>query len=421
MFIKIKDKFFNDYIKKISFLITGSFFSQLITFLFLTILSRIYTAEDFGIYTTFLTLSGSIALISSLTYHRAIVLPKSNNDSFHILILSIFLCIITTLFVLFGCIYFANFLVIYFGNFTYIIYLIPLRVFQHGMQLIFDEFSIRNEFYALLSFLKPSNSLLTSIFQLLPKILYKFDSLIWGKQLADTFILMALISIHLYRKTFQFGTQNIKIFKNVIKRYIYFPKYYLPQISFNTISQALPFILLPYFFSIEAAGVYGMAIRALEQPIRLIATSTQSVYYQKASKMVAKGENILNLYIKTSNGLFKIFIVPAIIIFIFGQEIFGFVFGSQWYESGQVAQILIIWLLIGFAKTPSTMTYSIFNLQKVQLVGESLLLFFRFLSIIFGYLFYNSFIISITLYVIVSIFVDLFFIFYIYNYLKKNA
>ena len=137
--------------------------------------------------------------------------------------------------------------------------------------------------------------------------------------------------------------------------------------------------------------------------------------------MVAKGENILNLYIKTSNGLFKIFIVPAIIIFIFGQEIFGFVFGSQWYESGQVAQILIIWLLIGFAKTPSTMTYSIFNLQKVQLVGESLLLFFRFLSIIFGYLFYNSFIISITLYVIVSIFVDLFFIFYIYNYLKKNA
>ena len=56
MFIKIKDKFFNDYIKKISVLITGSFFSQLITFLFLTILSRIYTAEDFGIYTTFLTL-----------------------------------------------------------------------------------------------------------------------------------------------------------------------------------------------------------------------------------------------------------------------------------------------------------------------------------------------------------------------------
>ena len=136
--------------------------------------------------------------------------------------------------------------------------------------------------------------------------------------------------------------------------------------------------------------------------------------------MVAKGENILNLYIKTSNGLFKIFIVPAIIIFIFGQEIFV-LFLSQWYESGQVAQILIIWLLIGFAKTPSTMTYSIFNLQKVQLVGESLLLFFRFLSIIFGYLFYNSFIISITLYVIVSIFVDLFFIFYIYKYLKKNA
>ncbi|GIR18479.1 MAG: hypothetical protein CM15mP33_00010 [Candidatus Neomarinimicrobiota bacterium] len=78
----------------------------------------------------------------------------------------------------------------------------------------------------------------------------------------------------------------------------------------------------------------------------------------------------------TSNGLLDIYSPSKLLYLFLAKKYLVSVFGSQWYESGQVAQILIIWLLIGFAKTPSTMTYSIFNLQKVQLVGESLLLIF---------------------------------------------
>ena len=46
--------------------------------------------------------------------------------------------------------------------------------------------------------------------------------------------------------------------------------------------------MLPYFYSLEIAGLYGMAIRILEQPIRLIATSTLKVSIIKKRQNVFK-------------------------------------------------------------------------------------------------------------------------------------
>ena len=140
-----------------------------------------------------------------------------------------------------------------------------------------------------------------------------------------------------------------------------------------------------------------MAIRVLEQPIRLIATSTQSVYYQKASQMFMNKNDIFDLYINTTKGLLKIFIIPSIIVFIFGPQIFTLLFGEQWFESGVIARILIVWLIFGFIKTPTVMTFSILSLQKVQMYGEFLLLLLRIIAIALGYYLFDSYFWSIIL------------------------
>ena len=163
-----------------------------------------------------------------------------------------------------------------------------------------------------------------------------------------------------------------------------------------------------------------MAIRVLEQPIRLISTSTQSVYYQKASQMFANKNDIFDLYIKTTKGLLQIFIIPSIIVFIFGPQIFTLLFGEKWFESGVIAQILIIWLIFGFVKTPSVMTFSILSLQKVQMYGEFLLLLLRIIAIALGYYLFDSYFWSIIFFIIPTIVIDIFFIIYIHNYLKNQ-
>tara|TARA_B100001250_G_C19816742_1_gene798825 strand:+ start:4721 stop:6001 length:1281 start_codon:yes stop_codon:yes gene_type:complete len=420
MLKKIKNTFFSEYVKNITTLATGTFFAQFITFLFLIIISRIYTTEEFGLYSTFLSISSSLAILSTLTYERAIVLPKKIIEATSLVILSSLLCFLTALSILILMFIFSDFFINYFGGYRFIIFLLPLRILQLGLQQIFDELSIRNKFYLSLSLLRSSNSLFVSFLQIISRLIYKLDGLIIGKFIGDLIVLIILLLIHLKKRTIYFKKITYSSFKKVAKKHIFFPKFYLPQISFNTISLNLPFVLFPYFYSLEIAGLYGMAIRVLEQPIRLIATSTQSVYYQKASQMFVNKNDIFDLYINTTKGLLKIFIIPSIIVFIFGPQIFTLLFGEQWFESGVIARILIVWLIFGFIKTPTVMTFSILSLQKVQMYGEFLLLLLRIIAIALGYYLFDSYFWSIIFFIIPSIVIDIFFIVYIYNYLKNQ-
>ncbi len=415
MFKKLLD---SEYLKNITTLASGTFLSQLVLVLFLPILSRIYTPNEFGLYSLFIAFSSSLAIISTLTYDRAIVLPKEKEDAKLISILSIIICLFTSVLFAFILYVFDDFFLKYFGGYKFILFLIPLKILQSGLQLIFDEISIRNKFYLTLSSLRASNSLIVSIIQFIAKFSYKIDGLIFGKFIGDLFILVAIIIINIRKKTIDFKNCTFESLKRVAKKNFLFPKFYLPQIGFNNISLNLPFIMLPYFYSLEVAGLYGMAIRILEQPIRLISTSTQSVFYQKASKMFSNKISFYNLYLETSKGLLKIFILPAIIVLFFGPTLFTFFLGNQWYDAGVIAQLLIIWLTIGFIKTPSTMTFSIIGKQKVQMYGELMLLILRFIGIWAGYFIFGSYLISICFYLIPTIFIDLFYIFYIYNRLK---
>ena len=65
------------------------------------------------------------------------------------------------------------------------------------------------------------------------------------------------------------------------------------------------------------------------------------------------------------------------------------------------------------------MTFSILGKQKVQMYGEFLLLIARVFGICAGYYILQSYIWSIILFVIPTIAIDIFFIYYIINELRK--
>src|SRR5690606_26027213 len=55
---------------------------------------------------------------------------------------------------------------------------------------------------------------------------------------------------------------------------------------------------------------------------------------------------------QTQRRLFLIALVPTGILLLFGERMFGFVFGAQWREAGVYAQILSISLLFQFCSAP---------------------------------------------------------------------
>jgi len=109
-----------------------------------------------------------------------------------------------------------------------------------------------------------------------------------------------------------------------------------------------------------------------------------------------------------------------IVIAIFGEEIFGFVFGDSWREAGIIAQIAIIWFYFGFISSPTNMVMNILNIQKMRLYIQSITLILRVIAIYLGYALFNSYIVSIILFVIVGVFQSIFTIIYVYFKLIEN-
>jgi len=78
-------------------LMSGTLIAQVIMFISIPILTRLYTPTEFGLYSTFTAVITIIGSISSLKYDQAIMLPKRDKDAEALLFLSTILTIVMTI------------------------------------------------------------------------------------------------------------------------------------------------------------------------------------------------------------------------------------------------------------------------------------------------------------------------------------
>ena len=410
---------YGDYIKNISTLVFGSLLAQIIAFVSIPILSRIYAPGEFGMYSSFITIAGILGLISNLLYDRAIILSSKKVNALNIFIGCILLALIFTL-VDFSLIYILKISNIFGYVSNILLFLIPLKMIQLGFYQPIEQVAIRSEYYLSTAIIKSSNSFLTSLFQILSKFFLNLSGgLIFGKLISDIISTVGFLILNRnFFKNFKDSITLKSILKN-FKKHSAFPKYQLPSVFANTVSQGMPIVFLGYFFSLEIAGFYGMSIRLLKQPTELIGSSTQNVFYQKASSLFKQGKSIINIYKQTTLGLIKIYLLPLVIISLFAPKLFSFLLGDQWVASGVLAQSLIFWCFFSFIKPTSNVLFNILNLQKYQLKIEIVQFVLRAIALLLGYYLYNSYLISISLYVITSVIVDIFTIIFLYRALVK--
>lgn len=410
----------NTYVMQILTLMSGTLIAQAIMLLSIPIITRLYTTTEFGLYALFISITNIVGNISSLKYDQAIMLAKREKDEHALLFLSSFITVIISLISFIIILIFDIFIKEYFNG-SNIIYLIPIGILLIGLVQIFNAYSSKKQFYKAMAKARSFNAINISVIQISTKYFANFNGLVLGKILADLFTVFYFIRFHWKKNTLQIKSISKRRIEFNIKRHKNFPKYQTGTVFLNSISQNMPILLLGYFYSTEVAGLYALTIRVLQTPVGLIGSSTREVFYQNASKLYINKENFFNLYLKTTISLLKLFIIPTIIIFAFGEDIFRILFGEKWSEAGKYSEILIFWILFLFINSPSIMSFSILGLQKVQMYTEILSVFLRFSSIFIGYYIFNMEILSIVLFTITSILINIYVISYIYIKLKKHS
>ena len=206
----------------------------------------------------------------------------------------------------------------------------------------------------------------------------------------------------------------------IAKQYKIFPIYSSWTQLINSLSATIIIFFLNFLFTPAVVGLYQFGASILQQPITLISNSVGKVFYQKAARQYSNNQNIYNGLKKSTFGLFLIGIVPFSIIAIFGSELFSFIFGEQWTESGKYLQILSPWFLFLFINRPSMAVFRIYKKNARLLTYVVILIIFRALGIYFGYIFYGEPKASLILFSIVGVIFNIYLILQAFYWAKRQ-
>lgn len=172
---------------------------------------------------------------------------------------------------------------------------------------------------------------------------------------------------------------NWPAMKRLAKTHLDFPLYSMPQALLSTTTVTVPSILLTALFNPYVAGLYWFTYRLFEMPITLLGDATRRVFYQRAAEMYHKGEDLTDIFIRTTGGLAAMVALPVVIMFVAGPWIYAVAFGDAWREAGVFAQWIVIWWAMRFISLPALMLVPVLNIQRKFLILEVVTLVPRFL------------------------------------------
>ncbi|AKX46107.1 polysaccharide biosynthesis protein [Thiopseudomonas alkaliphila] len=385
----------NAFARGVSVLVGGTVGAQALMVLASPLLTRLYTPEDFGLLAVYASILSLFTVIASLRYELAIPLPEKDSEAAYLAILGLFIvggvALISALLILLGGNYFAK-LINAPGMANYF-WLIPVGVVAIGCYQIFNYWAIRTKSFGTIAKTKISQSLATLAVQLSG---FKLGvlALMLGQTGGQSVGVMNLARPAL--KSSHFKGWQWSDLKKVAVRYKKFPMFSTWEGFLNTASMQLPPLLFAVFFSAGVAGLYALAHRVLAMPMSLVGSAVGNVFFANAAEAYRQ-DKLAPLFESVYAKLVSIIMPVMLVLIIDAPRLFAFVFGSSWYEAGELARWMAPWLAVVFISSPLSTMFTILEKQKQGMFFQGLILSVRILALGIGFK-YNSMILAVILF-----------------------
>lgn len=354
----------SEFVRNALTLISGTTLAQFVAILVTPILSRIYSTEDFGVLSVYMSITAILSVVSTMRYEMAVVLPEKDEDAINLMALSFLISCFWSILSLIAIVLFGHLLSDYFENSETegFYYFIPLLVILLGMIQVLNFWSIRIKQFKNNAYSRIGNALVNN------GVALGFGYAIKGPfgllmgyffaQLAMFFILSRSLLKNLNQFLVQISWDGIK--RNA-KRYRNFPKINTLHALIDSFQDNGIVFFMKDLFGNSILGSYSFAFRLLKVPTGIVSSAISQVFMEKATKAVHRGENIKPLLIRIYTMVFIIGAPFFLVLFLFTPDIFAFVFSENYRESGVIAQVLIPWLFLNFIANSASGVPVIFN------------------------------------------------------------
>jgi O-antigen/teichoic acid export membrane protein len=359
---KLKELAKKNLVKNLGFLISGTVLAQIVVVGVQVVLRRIYTAEEFGVFGVYMSALGILATISAFRYEQTIVLPKEQAKSKGLLLLSIGISFLFSTVLLLPIFFYklelASWLNFPDPAYADFLLLLPLSVFVFSVVQALNFYLIKLKLFKILG----SNKVVRRGSEgFLQVALGKLDlgfGLIVGDMLGQ--IAVAVRSIHKLSKGTRSDVRKQSI-KELAIRYKNFPlQNGLPALM-NSLGLLLPFIIIAQKFSVQENGYFELARMVLIIPLSLITASLSQVILERFSEKKNNSQSVLKEVKAFSLGLIVLGLLFGLVISLFGELLFSWVFGAEWKASGQYASILVWAFALKFLVSPFNIVFTVFE------------------------------------------------------------
>jgi O-antigen/teichoic acid export membrane protein len=359
-FFYLKNKIiYSEFATNVKTLLTGSIIAQIITMIISPFLTRIYTPESFGIFSIIIATVTILTPISTGRYEIAGLVAKNKIESNSLFEISFwsalfFLIIFISIIFIDKNLVFNLFNLSKIGN---LIYLLPFLLFFSNILNSLKYFLNRNKNYKLISIVNIKFSITVAFVSIFLGLLKISEGLVISTFLATFFLIISIICKLNFFNYNNLLTKKKNLIK-LAKKYKNFPLFNASTSMLDNLTMSLPILFLTKNYSLEIVGFYSLILRVAMAPFTFISQAVSEVLIKEVSDRINEKNNSLNFLLKVSLSLTLFSIIPIIIFYTYGSNIFIFFFGEKWAKAGIYLGILVPSIMVKFIVSSVSSVFS---------------------------------------------------------------
>lgn len=368
--MNIVKKVFNSEINRnIAKVFSGTLVAQIIPIAISPILTRIYTPEDFGLYSVYFSITAILSILANLRLDLSILLPKKDKEAEDMVWVSILTAIIISGVIGFIVLFAKDVLggLLNINESIYLLFLLPFTtLFLGASQPLYVWYNRLSNYKTIIQG-RIIRSLVTSLSSL---SLYFAPLTGLGLILGEMLGHLSASSFLLKKKKNKGSFKSItKRYMDSLERYKNFPKYGVFSGILDKGALNSPAILITSLFNaISSAGFFSLSYRVVASPAAILSNSIMEVFRQEAMTALNDKDSCRNLFVKT---FIKLFLIgsPLFLIGYFTIEwLFQFVFGDEWLIAGTYSKIMMPLFFLQFVTSPLSIVIILREKQKYDLL-----------------------------------------------------
>lgn len=377
-------------LKKASVLLTGTALGQILNLLALPLLTRIYAAEQFGIFGVFAGFLYLFSCVASMRYEVAIPIVKKRSESYKLFFTSGFLIIIF-------CSFLFILLILPFGNNLTKFDFLGI-VIERKMVFILIGGIFLNSFYNGFINIALSQSrhktiakavIVQSGFCIIAQVVLSKThlsnvGLLLG-QLIGIMSGLLTIAFFINFRGFSVCVGFWGLWRTLVK-YKKFPKYDVISNLFAIANNHGTTLIVSFLFGAHSAGIFVLVQRMIIAPFGILSNALSSALLGEANKF-SEGEYI-SIYTLITK---YIFFIPLFLMLtaILAYYTFPLFVSNSWESSGAVAALIILFIGYKFLFDSILPILAINEHQKLGAKMQIGIFFFRNSSLFFAGYFLN--------------------------------